>query len=33
VVEYSTELFDQSTIETWSRRFLDLLAEIVGAAR
>ncbi|WP_433550344.1 MupA/Atu3671 family FMN-dependent luciferase-like monooxygenase [Micromonospora zamorensis] len=32
VIEYSTELFDQSTVEAWSRRFLDLLAGFVGKA-
>ncbi|NES30183.1 non-ribosomal peptide synthetase/type I polyketide synthase [Micromonospora terminaliae] len=30
VVEYSTDLFDRSTVEAWSRRFLDLLAEVDG---
>ncbi|WP_208760874.1 non-ribosomal peptide synthetase [Micromonospora orduensis] len=32
VVEYSTDLFDRSTVEAWCGRFLDLLRENLGAA-
>jgi iturin family lipopeptide synthetase A len=30
-VEYSTELFDASTVTSWTRRFLDLLARSLAA--
>jgi non-ribosomal peptide synthetase component F len=30
-VEYSTELFDASTVTSWTRRFLDLLTRSLAA--